>query len=136
MVALIIGWLGTNELATSEVTQQCMFLFVVLMFSIAKTTRIMVSQAIRGECYQVVKRIEEGYLIISTLFLWLYRQYFPVFSKFLESLYLKQIFHGYAKIINLIKILFILFSFSIIFDIWRSILSGALRGFYNTRIPM
>lgn len=45
-----------------------MFLFIVPIFAIAKTTRIMVSQAIRGECHQVVKRIEKGYLIISTLF--------------------------------------------------------------------
>ena len=132
----MIGWLGKNELAAAQVTQQCLFLFVVPMFAVAESTGIMVSHAVGGKQYQWVKRIGGIFLIIGMTLVSVAAVIFLVFSEFLASLYIDVKIPQYAHMIHLIKILFILVTFSITFDTLRNVASGALRGFYDTRFAM
>ncbi|WP_304985265.1 hypothetical protein [Coxiella-like endosymbiont] len=78
----MIGWLGTNVLAASQVTQQCMFLFVVPMFAIAQRRLELWSVKLSGRVYQIVKRIGEGCLIISTLLTLVISAVFLIFPNF------------------------------------------------------
>ncbi|PNT90168.1 MATE family efflux transporter [Coxiella burnetii] len=136
VISIMIGWLGKNELAAAQVTQQCLFLFVVPMFAVAEATGIMVSHAVGGKQYQSVKRIGEISLIIAMILVSVAALIFLAFPEFLASLYIDVKAPQYTHMIHLIKILFILVAFSITFDTLRNVASGALRGFYDTRFAM
>ena len=135
-ISIMIGWLGSNELAAAQVTQQCLFLFVLPMFAVAESTGIMVSHAVGGRQYQSVRRIGEISLVISLIFALVAATIFIVFPRFLASLYIDVKTPQHVHTVHLIKILFILVSCSITFDTIRNIASGALRGFYDTRFAM
>ena len=136
VVSVMIGWLGSNALAAAQVTQQCLFLFVVPMFAVAEATGIMVSQAVGGKRYLTVKRIGEVCLWAATAVVLIFAVIFLTVPKFLASLYINVHDPNNAQIVHLVKILFILLAFSLVFDTWRNIATGALHGFYDTRFAM
>ncbi len=136
VIAMMIGWLGTSALAAAQVTQQCMFLFIVPMFAVAEATGILVSQSVGGKHYRDIQRETNVCVGVSISIAVIFTVIFIFFPKLLASLYLDVNDPHNAMTVHLIKILFIIVIFLLTFESWRHIFTGALRGLYDTRFAM
>lgn len=136
IISIMIGWLGEIPLAAAQVSQQALFLFLVPMFGVAEAAGIFVSQAVGSQRYEDMERKTRACLCLVTVLTLLFALIFIAFPSLMTSLYLNVNDSKNYQLIRLIDVLYIMMSFSLIFDIWRHTLANALRGLYDTRFAM
>jgi len=135
-IAIMVGWLGTKALAASQVTQQVLFLFLVPMFAVAESTSILVSQSVGAKQYHEVKHIANVSLKLTLAMVIGFGIIFTIFPTLLSSIYINTHDPANAALLHLTRILFVITAFTLVFDTWRNVSAGALRGLYDTRFAM
>lgn len=136
VVSIMIGWLGTEALAAAQVTQQCLFLFIVPLFAVAEATGILVSQAVGSQQQATIKPIGKACVVVALGLAGIVAVCFVLFPKLLASFYLNIHDPNNALILHLTRILFALTGLFLIFSTLRDVMTGALRGLYDTRFAM
>ncbi len=136
VISIMIGWLGPNALAARQVTQQLQLLFVVPMFSLAESSGILVSQALGSKNVAKIRLLSNACLLFLFVLVVIYALFVLLIPTQLAQLFLN--FHNInnLKILHLIKLLFTVSIFSLLFDLSRDVVTGSLRGLFDTRYAM
>lgn len=136
VITMMIGWLGTDALAAVQVTQQWMYLLIVPVFAMAEASGILVGQSVGAKEFTQLNLINRSGLILSLGLVGLFDLGFVFFPHFFASFYLNVDQAKNAQIVALIHPLFILMSITLIFNSMRDVISGSLRGLFDTQFPM
>lgn len=136
VAGIMIGWLGSEALAAFQVVNQYCFIVIISIFSLSQASGILVGYARGAEQFHEIKKL--GYVsltwvLVGTLIV---ASVFILFPKSLASPFLNVYRPKNAKIVELISLLFLIMSFSLIFDGLRNMLIGILRGLFDTKFPM
>ena len=135
-ITILIGLLGVDDLAAWQVVQQIMMMFIVPIFSFAEASAIVVGHSMGAKDYGNINKVN----LISTGF----AMGFVVIGILIFTLMPMQLAHIYMdtqgayvnQLAGMITTLFWLNAFVYLFDSFRNLMSGSLRGLYDTRYPM
>ncbi|PIZ04268.1 MAG: MATE family efflux transporter [Gammaproteobacteria bacterium CG_4_10_14_0_8_um_filter_38_16] len=136
VITMMIGWLGTNALAAVQITQQWMFLVIVPIFAMAEASGILVGQSVGAGELSKLNLINRASLFVSLGLIFIVDIGFVLFPHFLASFYMNTQQAKNAGILALIRPLFILMAITLIFNSIRDVISGSLRGLFDTQFPM
>src|SRR3990167_9334028 len=136
VTTLMIGWLGTNELAAQQIVTQYFLLLVVPIFAISQASAILVGQARGAGAIHEIKRYGSTTLLIGLTFSLIAITLFIFFPHTLIRLYLGQGQELNLTMQHLASIIFILTGLRLFFDAALEIKTGSLRGLYDTKFPM
>lgn len=136
VITMMIGWLGTNALAAVQVTQQWMFLVIVPIFAMAEASGILVGQSVGAKEFSQLNIINRTSLILSLGLVIMLDIGFICFPHFFASFYMNATDAHNVQIMKLIPPLFILMAITLIFNSMRDVISGSLRGLFDTQFPM
>lgn len=131
--AIFIGWLGPKSLAASQIVSQYVFLAIIPLFALSQASGILVSQMVGEAKFDKIKLIGQISIVFSLAITSIIALVFFIFPKKLASVYLNQ---PDTVILNLVTLLFYIFAFHLIIDGIRNVLTGALRGLFDTKFPM
>lgn len=134
--ATFVGWLGSNALAAYQVIIQYQFLIVVPIFAVAQASGVLVGQALGAKQFAEIKKLGHASLLITVILSVIIALAFLFFPKPLSSLYLNVNDPNNQQILQLIGTLFVVLAISQLFDAVRNVLTGLLRGLFDTRFPM
>ena len=136
VVAMMIGWLGTNALAAVQVTQQWLLLVIVPVFAMSESAGILVGRAVGANQYDQLKAIGQAsfYVVFSLVFL--LGLMFLFAPNQLAALYINVNDPMNQHLMHLIRILFSILIVTLFLNAFRDITSGLLRGLYDTRFAM
>lgn len=134
--AAMVGWLGEASLAAYQVITQYFFLIMVPIFALSQASGVLIGVA-KGEKNEdkikLIGHIGMTMSLIITIFIACL--YFLV-PKFLASFYLNVNNIVNQEIVHYIILLFAIFAVLQVFDGVRNVLTGSLRGLFDTRYPM
>lgn len=136
IIALMIGWIGPDALAASQIVNQFVFLTVVPVFALSQACGIVVGQARGAKNFHEIKNLGYASLRIALIWALLTASIFILFPKLLASFYLNLEDSNNGYIFHMVRWLFLIAAFSQTFDSIRNIMTGALRGLFDTRFPM
>ena len=136
VVTMFIGWLGTNALAAVQVTQQWLYLIVVPIFAMSEAAAILVGQAVGAGQFSELKSIGHASLLLSLSLVFLMSIGFVCFPDFFASFYINIHHAKNLGILDLIRVLFAITAITLLLSTVRDVVSGLLRGLYDTRFPM
>lgn len=136
VTAAMFGWLGTSALAAYQVVNQYLFLIIVPLFALAQATGVLVGQSYGAKNYKQIKEFGYVAIIFTTAMTFLVAFIFIAFPTLLAKFYLDINNPANAKTVHFIIILFAIVSFSQILDGIRNVITGALRGLFDTKYPM
>lgn len=136
VVTMMIGWLGTDALAATQVVQQWMLLVVVPIFAMAEASGILVGQAVGARQHDQLNAIANASLLLSLALVAIVDIGFIGFPHFFASFYLNAKDAANKQIQQLIPPLFMLVAITLIFNSIRDVISGSLRGLFDTKFPM
>lgn len=134
--SLMIGWIGVVALAAYQVVIQCLFLILIPVFSLSQASGILVGQASGGKKFHEVKSLTYTSIGIVLVITMIVAVIFNVFPHKLASLYLNVNNPANFATVQLITTLFAIVAITSIFDGIRNVLTGCLRGLFDTRYPM
>lgn len=134
--AAMVGWMGLNALAAYQVVTQYIFLVLIPIFAIAQATGVLVGQANGAKEFQNIKRIGFYGVRIAAVIGILSGILFIALPLPLAAFYLDVNNPLNRETVRLITPLFMIAAVSQIFDVIRNVLTGALRGLFDTRYPM
>jgi MATE family multidrug resistance protein len=136
VITMMIGWLGTDALAAVQITQQWMYLIIVPVFAMSEAAGILVGQAVGAKKYHELSAVSNSSLIISLGLVMLCNIGFIFFPHFFASFYMNSNDANNVIIMKLIPPLFMLMAVTLIFNSMRDVISGSLRGLFDTQFPM
>jgi len=134
-VSLLIGWLGVTALAATQVVQQFVLLFLVPIFAISEATGILIGHLVGSRRYLKINRMAHSCILFADGLALIVMVFFLFSPHWLAAMYLRGHAMG-SELLTLIQLLFAFAAFNILFDSTRSIVSGALRGLFDTRYAM
>lgn len=136
VMTMMIGWLGTNALVVSQVTQQWMFLVVVPIFAMAEASGILVGQAVGAKDFTELNIINRASLFLALGLIGILDVGFIFFPHFFASFYMNSQDQHNPQLMELIQPMFALMAAALLFNSMRDVISGSLRGLFDTKFPM
>lgn len=136
VIAMMIGWLGVNELAATQITQQWLFLIIVPIFAMSEAAGILVGHAIGANEHDQLISIGNSSLLFSLSIIIILGIALSVFPNFFASFYLNIHDPRNIIILQLTRWLFVLLSITLVFSAVRDIATGLLRGLFDTQFAM
>jgi multidrug resistance protein, MATE family len=136
VTAAMMGWLGVQALAAYQVVTQYLFVFLIPVFALSQATGVLVGQACGAKQYDAVQSLGNASLVIAVMVSVFIGIVFLSFPDALASMYINIHAPANASTLKLIGILFMAATVTMFFDTVRNILTGALRGTFDTRYPM
>ena len=136
-ITVLIGLLGIKELAAWQVVQQIMMIFIVPVFSFAEASAIIVGHSMGAKDYHNISKVNWISTCGALFFVVLGMLLFILIPDQLTHIYMSQENqHFESSLIHVISELFFINAFVYLFDSFRNLLSGSLRGLYDTQFPM
>ncbi len=136
VITMMIGWLGVNALAATQITQQWMYLIIVPIFAMSEAAGILVGQAVGAKDFDQLRAIGNSSTLLALSLVLLFDIGFIFFPNFFASFYIDVHAAKNADILHLIRILFAITALTLLLSSMRDVLSGALRGLFDTQFPM
>tara|TARA_B100000989_G_scaffold292473_1_gene268456 strand:+ start:1697 stop:3082 length:1386 start_codon:yes stop_codon:yes gene_type:complete len=135
-ISMMVGWIGTKALAAQQVVSQYLFIVLVPMFSISQANGILVGQAVGAKRFHEINSLALLCLGFGLSVLAIAACAFLLLPTQLSSLYIDIHDPNNLGIIHLIRWIFVVVVIGQIFDTTRNIMTGGLRGLYDTQVPM
>lgn len=136
VITMMVGWLDINDLAAYQVGQLYIMLLVIPVFGLTTAANVLVGQSYGRKNKQDIMSYTNSNLILSTFITLIGLIGFFIFSQELSNVFLVSDQADLPQLSRLIHELFLIGVISLFFDNFRNILTGALRGLLDTRIPM
>lgn len=134
--SIIVGWLGTEALAASQIVNQYYFLAVIPIVSLSQASGILVGHACGTQRYDEVKQLSYVSIVLALLISTMVALMFFIFPTKLTEAYIDITRPENAIVLRLTYIMFFIIAFAQIFDAIRNVLLGILRGLFDTQYPM
>lgn len=136
VAGLMIGWLGTHELAASQIANQYYFLAFIPLFSFSQASGILVGQAKGSNQFHEIKILGYGSIALVLIVTLLIGLAFVFLPKYLASIYINIYDPNNSEVLRLAILIFLIDAFVLIFDGIRNVLIGLARGLFDTKFPM
>lgn len=133
---IFIGWFGTHSLAAQQIVVQISTLLIVIPFAVSQSGGVMISQAVGAKKIYEIRYIGHAALTLGAIIGTMFAVIYCFFPKLIISFYLNPNLSINASTVHIATVLLLVAAFSQFFDILRTIASGALRGLYDTKVPM
>lgn len=134
--AVMVGWIGTTELAAFQIVNQYYFLVVIPIFSLSQASGILVGQACGAQQFHEIKKFSQVSILIAITAGLIVAGAFLLFPKLLASFYIDVDNSHNILTLKLTILIFSIIAFSQLFDSLRNMFIGILRGLLDTRFPM
>lgn len=136
-ITVLIGLIGVNELAAWQIVQQMMMVFIVPIFSFAEASAIVVGHSMGAKEYFNVNKVNHISTGFAMMFVIIGMLIFIFLPHQLTHIYVSQQGgHVTPLLIKTVTTLFFINAFVYLADSYRNLMSGSLRGLYDTRFPM
>jgi len=136
MGTFMMGWLGQTALAARQIVLQLTVVAVMVPFGISQATGVLVGHALGREDFHATKLLSYAAISIGLICAILIGSVYLFIPKNLISFYVNIHDLANARLIHIAVLLMAVGAFAQFFDAARNVATGALRGFYDTRIPM
>ncbi len=136
VVSMMVGWLGVNALAAYQVTSQFMFIVVIPIFALSQAGGILIGQALGGKQFWEIKILGKSAIQLGFVISGIAALIFLLFPRWLAAVYMDVHSPQNALTLHYVVWLFTIVAFSLLFDSCRNIVTGLLRGLFDTRYPM
>lgn len=135
-VTMMIGWLGNEALAANQVVRQYLFLLIVPIFSLSQASGVLVSQAFGRKNFENMKIFNHTSLHIAYVLTTVLGGALILMPEQFSRLFMN--IHNPANHPTLVLVgwLFVVVIVNEYFDATRNIITGSLRGLYDTKYPM
>lgn len=133
---IFIGWIGEAALAAQQIVIQVNAILLMIPYGISQASSILVGQTLGARNYSAVRTIGITALTLGGICGVLLGLFYILCPKIIISLYLNPHANEVANTVKIATILLAIAAFSQIFDIWRTIAAGTLRGLFDVKIPM
>lgn len=136
LLTIFIGWIGRPSLAAWQVVIQLNMLVIMIPYGIAQASGILIGQSIG--CGHESRARVLGYagLLLGGMFMCLVLVVYLFLPRMLVHFYLGATGGETSHIMHVAILLLAVGAFSQLFDGIRNIITGALRGFHDTKVPM
>ncbi|MCH9644126.1 MAG: MATE family efflux transporter [Gammaproteobacteria bacterium] len=136
VIAILVGLLGERDLAAYQVVQQFMVIIFVPIFSVAEAGGILVGHEVGAKQYNLLRRVGHIAIGLTASILSVVMLLFIFIPKPLASLYMNIHDPALAHTVHLIVWLFFINAFVLLLDAERAVISGLLRGLFDTQYAM
>ena len=136
MLVLMVGWLGETAMAAGQVANEYMLFAIVPIFGIAEASSICVGKAYGGKDYASVHSVGLAGIILAWLFTLIVAAIFVIFHRPLAGIFISFDQPNAELIYHLALWLLFIRIISMFMDALTQVLTGSLRGLYDTKFPM
>ena len=133
---LMVGWLGETAMAAGQVANEYMLFAIVPIFGIAEASSICVGKAYGGKDYASVRSVGTAGIILAWLFTLIVAAIFVIFHRPLAGIFISFDQPNAELIYHLALWLLFIRIISMFMDAVSQVLTGSLRGLYDTKFPM
>lgn len=133
---IIVGWISQDALAVTQVITQYSFLLVVPIFGLSQATAVLVSHVVgAGRLYEL-RPLVRVCLLLGCGIMGVASIAFIFFPHAMAAVFFETSHLDRHDLFELLRLLFFLKILDLCFDAMRNILTGALRGLYDTKTAM
>lgn len=136
VLTIFTGWISVAALSALQITQQMIFLLLVPLFAVAESAGVLVSQLIGAKQFHEVRSMGNVCVFLGSCLIIVLSMSFIIFPKIITGMYINIHNPDNARVVELARWLFYLSIPMLFLETLRNLYSGALRGFYDTRVPM
>jgi MATE family multidrug resistance protein len=129
--AVIIGWLGTKDLAAHQIAMNLASISFTFALSISAAAAIRVGHAVGRSDLSAVRSAGYSAILLSLAVMGCFGILFITLRLFLPSLYIDD-----QQVIQIASALLVIAAFFQLSDGTQAVSIGALRGIADTRVPM
>lgn len=134
--ATMIGWLGSQSLAASQIVTQYRFLILIPIFALSQACGVLVGYACGEKKFHEVKLLGQASILLTLMITGVIALIFLFLPSHLASFYMNVTDPTNATVMHMVTGLFFIVAFAQIIDGIRNVLTGSLRGLFDTRYPM
>jgi MATE family multidrug resistance protein len=136
IVAYFIGLFGADALAASQITQQFILVYVMIVLGLSQAVGILVSQARgKGDLSQVHGINRAGIVIVVCLAVF-FGVFFIGMPRYLVHMYLDMHHPAHSVVVDYAVKFMAIGAIYNLFDGMRNVMTGTLRGMQDSKIPM
>ena len=135
-ITIMIGWLGSEELAIQQMAVQYFILLVVPIFALSQASSILVGKAYGAQNKLDIRRYSNALLGICLLLTMIDVLIFVLFPHELIIFYVGHDIHLSNTSLQLAITIFILTGCRLLIDSIIIVKSGSLRGMLDVKFPM
>ena len=135
-VTMMTGWLGNEALGANQITRQYMFLLVVPIFSLSQAAGVLVSQSYGRKEFSAIPKFGNASLQLAFFLVTVVGGLYVFMPHQLARLFIDISDPKNQHILYLASWLFVIAVTYEFFDAVRNVLTGALRGLYDTKYAM
>ncbi len=136
-ITVLIGLMSVTDLAAWQVVQQIMMMFIVPVFSFAEASAIVVGHAMGAREFQNINKINKLCTLFGMLCVAMGVLIFIFLPQQLARIYLShQNRDDLISFMHIVTVLFLINAVVYFADSYRNLMSGSLRGLYDTRFAM
>jgi multidrug resistance protein, MATE family len=133
---IFMGWFGERALAGQQIVLQISSLLLVIPYVLSQSSGVLISQAVGRGRVRDVQSIGQMALFLGGIIGVILGVFYLLFPKVIIAFYLDIHDIAMQPTVKLATILLAIAAVSQLFDILRAIASGALRGLFDTKVPM
>lgn len=133
---IMIGWLGETAMSAAQISSQYILFVITASFGLSEAATINVGHAHGEKAFERIHRIGIAGILLSLLITLVAGIVFLIFHKPLAGLFIDFHADDAHQIYFLSMWLLCIRTISMFFDGTSQILTGALRGLYDTKFPM
>lgn len=136
MATIFIGWIGQEALAAQQIVTQINYILFSVPFALSQGIGMLVSHSLGLEKKIEAKNYAYSAIVIGFIFSILFGLLYLFFPKFLASLYINIKDPASMNILKITYQFFMVYIFLNLFDIFKNVITGILRGYKDTKFPM
>lgn len=133
---IFVGWLGEVSLAAQQITLQINMVAFMVPYGIAQASTILVSQALGRRDFRAVRLL--GYIagVLALIFVLIFAAFYLTIPRYLIGFYLNVKAAALQPTVIMAAVLLSITALMNLFDALRTVATCALRGLYDTLVPM
>lgn len=133
--AIMVGWLGVVTLGAYQVVSQYLILSIIPIFALSQASGMLLGQANGAKRFTELHKLGKSAVFLTLIFTGLVVILFLCLPRQLAGLYLVGMAIPTATL-QMIVMLFMIVAVTQILDGCRNVLTGMLRGLFDSRYPM
>lgn len=136
LATYMLGMFGVSALAAAQITQQFVLIYIMISMGLAHGVAVLVSQAYGRKSTHDVKQVTRAAMFIILSIAVVFVVPFVAFPTRLVDLYLNIHHPAHTSLVYLASHFMMIAALYLTFDGVRNVLTSALRGLQDSKLPM
>jgi len=133
---LFIGWLGVIALAANQIVSQYDYLMIIPIYAISQSSGILIGHSIGAKNDEHIKYFAYWNVLLGVLYVFIMIIICALFGTHLIKIFITGQGILVERIAHLAWVVLFILLAGELFDAVRNVLTGSLRGMFDTRMPM